>query len=109
VCRALKVLCVARDPDSLEGLRRATVSSEWELVPGAVGEAEGLARLHEARPHVVVVAGPLEAFVARALEAYPGLRIVTDREVAGATSVVSSPSEIRDAVLGRARPGGPLV
>ena len=109
MCRALKVLCVAEDPEALERLRRATVSSEWELVPGAVGEAEALVRLHEERPHVLVVFGPFDMLVARALDAYPGLRIVADRDAPGAASVVTSHAEVRDAVLDRPRPGGPVL
>jgi hypothetical protein len=109
VCRALKVLCIAEDAVALSELRRATVSAEWELVPGATDEQEAMRLLHEERPHVVVAFGPFERFVARALEAYPSLRIVTDREVPAApTAVVTSLQEVRDAVLGRARPGGPV-
>jgi len=108
VCRALKVLCVAGDADALAALKRATVSTEWELVSGATGEAEALRQLHEERPHVLVVFGPFEGFVARALEAYPALRVVSDRDVPGAGAVVSSMDEVRGAALGRPRPGGPV-
>jgi len=47
-------------------------------------------------------------FVARALESYPALRVVVDRAVPGASAVVTSPEEVRAAVLGRSRPGGPV-
>jgi len=109
VCRSLKVLCVAEDPQALDALKRATVSAEWELVSGAIGENEALRRLHEERPHVVVAFGPFGGLVARALEAYPALRVVADRDLPGAASVVTSPEEVRGAVLGRPRPGGPVV
>ena len=108
MCRALKVLCVAEDADALAALKRASVSPEWELVSGATDEAEALRQLHEERPHVVVVFGPFEGFVARALESYPALRVVVDRAVPGASAVVTSPEEVRAAVLGRSRPGGPV-
>jgi hypothetical protein len=105
MCRALKVLCVAEDPDALAALKRAAVSAEWELAPGATGAEEAVRRLHEERPHVVVAFGAFEGFVARALEAYPALRVVTDRHMPGAGAVVDSLEEVRSAVLGRSRPG----
>jgi hypothetical protein len=108
MCRALKVLCVAEDAEALSALKRATVSTEWELVAGATDEAEALRQLHEQRPHVVVVAGLFEGFVSRALEAYPALRVVADRPLRGASAVVGSLADVRGAVLGRTRPGGPV-
>lgn len=108
MCRALKVLCVAEDAGALTELKRATVSTEWELVAGATDDAEALRQLHEERPHVVVVLGSFEGFVAQAVEAYPALRVVADRPMAGASAVVGSVDEVRHAVLGRNRPGGPV-
>jgi len=108
VCRALKVLCVAPDDETLAALKRATVSADWELAPGATSEATALAQLHEERPHIVVVFGPFEGFVAAAREAYPFLRIVTDRDLPGATAVATSLEEVRGAVKGLPRPGGPV-
>jgi len=108
VCRALKVLCVAEDSSALAALKRASVSTEWELAAGATDEAEALRQLHEARPYVAVVFGPFAGFVARALEAYPALRVVADRDLPGASVVVRASEEIRAAVLGRSRPGGPV-
>lgn len=108
MCRALKVLCVAEDASALRALQRATVSAEWELAPGATSEEEALRRLYEERPHVVVVFGPFEGFVAKALEAYPSLRVVSDRELLGASAVMAALDGVRDAVKGRARPGGPV-
>ena len=35
MCRALKIMCAAPDPDSLRILKGATVSVSWELVGGA--------------------------------------------------------------------------
>jgi hypothetical protein len=104
----LKVLCVAQDEGSLAALRRAAVSAEWELAPGATTQEDALAQLHDVRPHVVVVSGPFEGFVARALEIAPYLRVIADRELPGAGVVVGSPEEIREAIAGRRRPGGPV-
>jgi hypothetical protein len=108
VCRALKVLCVAEDERSLAALRRATVAASWELVPGAIGEAEALRRLREERPHVVVVFGPYERFVTGALEASPDLRVVADRDLPGASVVVGGLEEVREAITGVPRPRGSL-
>jgi hypothetical protein len=108
VCRALKVLCLAEDQASLEALKRATVSADWELTAGAISEPEAIRQLHEERPHVVVAFGSFAGFVANALEAFPFLRVIADRELPGAGAVVSSAEEVRDAVLGRRRPGGPV-
>lgn len=108
MCRALKVLCVAEGADALTALKQATVSTEWELVAGAADESEALRQLHEERPHVVVVFGPFEDFVARAVDAYPALRVVSDRALPGVSALVGSADEVRSAVLGRARPGGPV-
>jgi hypothetical protein len=104
VCRALRVLCVAPDAATLEGLRRATVSAEWELVPGATSRDDALSRLHEERPHVLVVFGAFPGLVDRALEAYPFLRVIADRPTPGAL-LVASIEEVRAAVKGS---GGPV-
>jgi hypothetical protein len=95
MCRALKVLCVAEDPEALAELKRAAVSAEWELTPGATGPEEAVRQLHEERPHVVVAFGAFEGFVAQAIEAYPALLVVADRDGPGAVTAVS----------GRSRPG----
>jgi hypothetical protein len=108
VCRSLKVLCVASDEATLAAVRLAAVSAEWELAPGATTEEDALEQLHEVRPHVVVVCGPFEGFVAKALEVAPYLRVIADRELPGAGVVVESPDEIREAIAGRRRPGGPI-
>src|SRR5262245_54521443 len=104
MCRALRVLCVAPDANALDALRRATVSAEWELVPGATTEPDALARVHEERPHVLVVFGAFPGLVERALEAHPFLRVIADREAPGAI-VVGSTDEVRSAVKGS---GGPV-
>lgn len=108
MCRALKVLCVAEDAEDLAALKRAAVSAEWELAPGATDEEEALEQLHAERPHVVVVFGPFEVFVRTARGTYPFLRIVADRDLPGATVVAASLEEVRGAVKGLPRPGGPV-
>lgn len=105
MCRALKVLCVAEDPEALAELKRAAVSAEWELTPGATGPEEAVRQLHEERPHVIVAFGAFEGFVAQAIEAYPALLVVADRDGPGAVTVVGSLDEVRSAVSGRSRPG----
>jgi len=109
MCRALKVLCVAADAEALDALKRATVSAEWELSPGATTEAEALVQLREERPHLVVVFGDFGHFVARARDAFPSLRIVADRDVPGATAVATSLDEVRGALKALPRPGGPVL
>jgi hypothetical protein len=46
VCRAVKVLCVAEDEESLSALRRATTAAEWELTSGATTETDALGVIH---------------------------------------------------------------
>jgi hypothetical protein len=81
MCRALKVLCVAA----------------------------ALRQLDEEHPHVVAVVGAFDAFVAETRRRVPYIRIVTDRDVAAASAVVSDLSEMRDAIKGLPRPGGPIT
>jgi hypothetical protein len=108
MCRALKILCVASDPEALAALKGASVSADWELAPGATTETEALAQLNEERPHIVVAFGDFERFVAEARRAYPVLRIVVDRDLPGATAVATSLEEVRDVLKGLPRPGGPV-
>jgi hypothetical protein len=109
MCRALTVLCVAPDRERLAELKRATVSAEWELAPGATDEASALEQLEREHPHVVVVGGPMASFVAEARRRYPLLRIVADEDLPGATVVVPSLAEVRSAVKGLPRPAGPIT
>ena len=108
MCRALKVLCVAESDASLEALKRASVSADWELVGGATTEAEAVRQLHDERPHVLVAFGPFEGLVGTALEALPALRVIADRDLPGASALATSLDEVRDAIRGRPRPGGPV-
>jgi len=97
-------MCVAQDAETLGALKRATVSAEWELAPGATDEDEAMRQLHAERPHVVVVFGPFPRLVKRAIEAYPSIKVIADRKTPGAVAVGSA-EEIRDAVK---RPNGPV-
>jgi hypothetical protein len=107
VCRALKVLCVAEDRSSLAELKRATVSAEWELAPGATTEDEAIRQLHAERPHVLVVFGSFPSLAERALESYPSLRVISDRAIPGAVAV-GSLEQVRVAVKPPNGPGGPV-
>lgn len=108
MCRALLVMCVASDRGSLADLKRATVGSEWELTPGATDAETALAQMQEERPHVLVAFGDWGELVEQARERWPVIRIVTDRDLPGADVVATSFAEVRGAVLGRSRPGGPV-
>jgi hypothetical protein len=108
VCRALTVLCVAPDADSLGQLKRATVSADWELAPGATDLRAALDQLHAERPHVLVAFGSWDELIRLARERFPGMRIVTDRDAPGATAVASSLEEVRSLVKALPRPGGPV-
>ena len=91
------------------GLKRATVSAEWELAPGATDVRDALDQIDAERPQVLVAFGRFAELVTLASERYPGMRIVTDRATPGATVVATSQDEVRGLVLGLPRPGGPIV
>lgn len=109
MCRALKVLCVAEDAEALAALKRATVSADWELAPGATTEEGALAQLESEHPHMVVVFGDLGRLVQTTRSIYPAIRIVTDRDLPGATVVAASLGEVRGAIRALPRPGGPVL
>jgi hypothetical protein len=108
VCRALKVLCVASDRGSLLELKKAAVSAEWELAPGATNEADAIGQIEAERPHILVAFGPHERLVALVAERFPAMRIIADRDIPGATVVATSLDEVRGLVKGSPRPGGPV-
>ena len=108
MCRALKVLCVATDRDSLMQLKSAAVSAEWELAPGATSEADAIGQIDAERPHILVAFGPYERLVALVSERFPGMRVIADRETPGATDVATSLGEVRGLIKGSPRPGGPV-
>lgn len=107
MCRAVKVLCVAPDREALLALKAASVSAEWELCPGATDLRGALDQVDADRPHLLVVFGPFDALVATVAERFPGIRVVTDRPVPGATEVATSLEDVRGLLRGP-RPGGPV-
>jgi hypothetical protein len=109
VCRALRVLCAALDWTRLGELKRATVGVEWELSGGATSLDELAAQVADLRPDVVVVDGTLGPdAVARAREAKPGVRVVSIGPLPEADQEAASLDEVRAAILGLPRPGGPV-
>jgi hypothetical protein len=106
VCRAVTVLCVAPDADRLQELKRASVAAEWELGPGATDLREALDQVDTLRPHALVVVGPFEELVALVAERFPGMSIVADHDMPGATTVVSDVWGVRGALRMPRRPDG---
>jgi hypothetical protein len=109
VCRAMRVLCVATDAESLTALRLATTAAEWELTPGAVNETDALGLLDAERPQALVAFGPFGRLIELARERFPAMRIVTDRETPGASAVAASHEDVREMLRALARPGGPVL
>lgn len=109
MCRAVKVLCVATDDESLGTLRRATTAAEWELTPGATNETDALGVIDAERPHAMVVFGSYETLVSLVRDRFPAMRIVTDRDAPGTSAVASSRDDVREVLRSLARPGGPIV
>jgi ABC-type hemin transport system substrate-binding protein len=109
MCRALTVLCAATDRPRLVEVKRASVAVEWELVGGATSLDELAAQVADLRPDVVVVDAALGPHaVARAREAKPGVRVVSIGSLPEADEVAASLDEVRAAILGLPRPGGPI-
>jgi hypothetical protein len=108
VCRALKVLCVAPDAEALAALKRATVSASWELCPGATDLRGALDQIDVERPQYLVVFGPFEELVRLVADRFPGMRVLSDRDVPGAETVVAA-DRVRDLLERRPRPGGPVA
>ncbi|MEX2459152.1 MAG: hypothetical protein WD770_09215 [Actinomycetota bacterium] len=110
MCRALQVLCAAADRDRLGELKRAAVSVEYELTGGATDPESLLAQVEELEPDAVVVDGSLGMEAIEALRAaYPSLRIVVvGVEAEAADDWVRGDEDVRAAVLGIPRPGGPV-
>lgn len=109
MCRAVKVLCVAADDESLSALRQATTAAEWELTPGATSETDALGLVDAERPHAMVAFGDYERLVSLVRERFPAMRIVTDRDTPGASAVASSRDDVRELLRSLARPGGPII
>ena len=108
MCRALVVLCVTHDAGSLEALKAASISAEWELAPGAIDMRSALDQIDVERPHVLVAFGDHAGLIDVVRDRFPAKRIVTDRNTSGATVVATSLEEVRGLVLSTPRPGGPV-
>lgn len=109
MCRALSVLCAAVDRATLSELKRAAVATEWELAGGATSLDELSAQVTDLRPDIVVVDAALGPdAVTRAREAKPGVRVVCVGPLPGADDHAASLDEVRAAILGLPRPGGPV-
>jgi hypothetical protein len=74
-CLALLVVCAAPDRESLQALKRASVSAEWELTPGATTAEDALAQVADRGAHVLVVWG-IDGLADEARRRFPGVRIV---------------------------------
>jgi len=109
MCRAVKVLCVADDEESLSALRRATTAAEWELTAGATSETDALSVIDVERPHALVVFGGFEHLVWLVRDRFPAMRIVTDRDTPGASAVAPTRDDVREVLRSLARPGGPIL
>jgi len=109
MCRALKVLCAAGDRARLTALKRAAVGVAWELVGGAVSLDELPDQLASWRPDVVVLDASLGPGALRAVrDSGRSVRLVSVGELPGSDAVVGSLDEVRDAILGVPKPGGPV-
>ena len=111
MCRALLVVCVAPDRESLVELKRSTVGTDWELTPGATSAADAVAQIEDRGAHVLVAAGSLaaDAVVAVSLKKKRmHVVAVSDEPVEGADAVVATLDEVRGAVKGLPSPGGPV-
>lgn len=109
MCRALRVLCAAADADRLAGLRRACVSAEWELVGGVSSLGQLEAQALEWRPDVVVVEAALGEEAVQAVRGVrPEARVISVGSLPGVDAVAGSLEDVRSAVFGLPRPGGPV-
>ena len=105
MCRALKVLCAAPSQERLAEVKRAVVSPHWELVGGARTNEELVQQLDEWQPDVVVIDLGLGREAAdRVHESRPGARVVT----LGPGGDAESDQDVKPAILGLPRPGGPV-
>ena len=109
MCRAVRVLCAASGRDRLRELRVAAVSVHWELVGGASSLAELEDHVREWRPDVVVLDDGLgDRAVQVVRRTVPTARIVSVGSLPGSDAECGALEEVRPAVLGQPRPGGPV-
>jgi ABC-type xylose transport system substrate-binding protein len=109
MCRALTVLCAAPDRTRLGELKRAAVAQEWELTGGATSIEELESQVADLGPDVVVIDAVLgPQAVATCRGAKPGIRVVSVGPLSGTDGEAASVKEVRAAILGLPRPGGPV-
>lgn len=91
------------------GLKRAAVSATWELVGGAASERELAAHIAEWGPDIVVLDAALGVGAVTAIRAGRATaRIVSVGQLDGVDAVADSLEDLREAVLGVPKPGGPV-
>ncbi len=105
MCRALKVLCAADGRDRLLALKRATVSADWELVGGATSVAQLDEQLSTWDPDIVVLDRTLAGAGEAIGRSHPRARVAA---VGPGQDGGFVRDEVRSAVLGLPRPGGPV-
>ncbi|SRR6266508_282393 len=109
MCRALRVLCGAANRERLAELKRASVGAHWELVGGATSLEELHKQIGEFEPDVVIVDAGLGHGAVQGLRLLGRtVRLVSLGSLPGADAEVSELGDIRSAVLGLPRPGGPV-
>jgi hypothetical protein len=111
MCRALKVLCAAPSPERLAELKGGSVSVHWELAGGAISVAELADQVTGYGPDIVVLDASLgPAAVAAARSGAKTVQVISVgvEVIPGADGHAATPDEIRDAILGAPRPGGPV-
>jgi chemotaxis response regulator CheB len=105
MCRALRVLCVARDADELQALKRAATSATWELVGGATSMEEAVSQVASYAPDVLVLGEGVEGDAERLVRgARPSVRVV----IVAAAVRGGEPDAVRLAIAGLPAPGGPV-
>lgn len=108
MCRALRVLCAAPDAGSLQALKRAAVSTGWELVGGATSADEALAQIGEWEPDILVFFGTLAVDLApRAKEVRPALLTIVIGPGDGDLHVTAV-EDVKEVIAGGGRPPGPV-
>jgi hypothetical protein len=109
MCRALTILCAAPDRTRLGELKRAAVAQEWELTGGATSVEDLGSQVTDLGPDVVVIDAALGTQAVDACRVgKPGVRVVSVGPLAGADEEAASLEEVRAAILGLPRPGGPV-
>jgi hypothetical protein len=85
------------------------VAATWELVGGASSLNELSGQLLEWRPDIVVAEAAMgPGALERIRTVRPEARLVVVGEAKGADAVAGSLEDVRDAILGIPKPGGPV-